>query len=202
MLRNAISASTLLFLTFYKMPYCVRAERIWRQPGCLHWQTLVPIRLLTLARYGVKSFMSASKAFFDTNVLLYMYSGENGSRRERSKALFRQHARAKSILLSTQVVQEFYAAGSRKLRLPARGLKDAVSDLLDLPLVSIGTTHIMEAIQLEERYRISFWDSLILAAAESGGAQLLYTEDLNDGQRYGSVLVENPFRGTAPPHVR
>ena len=48
--------------------------------------------------------------------------------------------------------------------------------------------------EFEERYQISFWDALILAAAESGGAGVVYTEDLNHGQRYGSVLVQNPFR--------
>jgi predicted nucleic acid-binding protein len=49
-------------------------------------------------------------------------------------------------------------------------------------------------LEFEERYQISFWDALILAAAESGGAGVVYTEDLNHGQRYGSVLVQNPFR--------
>ena len=47
---------------------------------------------------------------------------------------------------------------------------------------------------IEEHYRISFWDGLVLAAAEAGGAQLVYTEDLNHGQKYGAVTVENPFR--------
>ncbi len=46
----------------------------------------------------------------------------------------------------------------------------------------------------ELRYQISFWDSLILAAAEAGGAEVLYTEDLNDGQKYVGILVRNPFR--------
>jgi predicted nucleic acid-binding protein len=47
---------------------------------------------------------------------------------------------------------------------------------------------------MEERYRISFWDALIVSAAEAAGAQVLYTEDLNDGQQYGQVTVRNPFR--------
>ena len=112
----------------------------------------------------------------------------------RAKDLFREHARAGRMLLSTQVVQEFYAAGSRKLGMPRPELRDATAALLDLPLIVVGPPQIMSAIQNEERYQISFWDSLILAAAESGGAEVLYTEDLNDGQQYGSVLVRNPFR--------
>jgi predicted nucleic acid-binding protein len=137
--------------------------------------------------------MNGAKAFFDTNVLLYMYGGDVG-KQARAKELFRQYAQAGRMLLSTQVVQEFYAAGSRKLGMPRPELRDATAALLDSPLIIVGPLQITSAIQNEERYRISFWDALILAAAESGGAAILYTEDLNDGQQYGTVLVRNPFR--------
>ena len=112
----------------------------------------------------------------------------------RARELFRRYGLSGRILLSTQVVQEFYAVGSRKLGTPRLELTEIVTSLLDYPLVVIGPAHITSAIQIEERYRISFWDALILAAAESGGSQVLYTEDLNDGQRYGSVTVRNRFR--------
>jgi predicted nucleic acid-binding protein len=78
--------------------------------------------------------------------------------------------------------------------MPRPELRDATAALLDSPLIIVGPLQITSAIQNEERYRISFWDALILAAAESGGAAILYTEDLNDGQQYGTVLVRNPFR--------
>lgn len=69
-----------------------------------------------------------------------------------------------------------------------------VRSLLDLPVVIIDADSILAALATEERYQISFWDALIVAAAETAGAQVLYTEDLNDGQRYGQVVVRNPFR--------
>jgi predicted nucleic acid-binding protein len=53
---------------------------------------------------------------------------------------------------------------------------------------------ILAALAIEERYQISFWDALIVAATEAAGAQVLYTEDLSDGQQYGQVVVRNPFR--------
>jgi predicted nucleic acid-binding protein len=137
--------------------------------------------------------MNGAKAFFDTNVLLSMYGGDAG-KRARAQELFRQYALHGHMLLSTQVVQEFYAAGSQKLGMPRRELREATAALLDFPLVVVGASQITAAIQLEERYKISFWDSLILAAAESGGAGLLFTEDLNDGQQYGKVLARNPFQ--------
>ena len=139
--------------------------------------------------------MSGAKVFFDTNILLYLYGGTDRGKQARAKELFRQHARSGRLLLSTQVVQEFYAAGSRKLCMPRRELREAAAALLDLPLVAVGAAEIVSAMHAEERYQISFWDALILAAAESGGAGVLYTEDLNDRQQYGTVLVRNPFHG-------
>ncbi|MGA2598340.1 MAG: PIN domain-containing protein [Bryobacteraceae bacterium] len=114
-----------------------------------------------------------------------------------AEQLFRKYAQTGEILLSTQVVQEFYAAGSRKVGIPRNALQRAMAGLLELPLVIVGPWHIASAIQNEERYKISFWDGLIIAAAESGGAEILFTEDLNDGQLYGKVCVRNPFNSSA-----
>jgi predicted nucleic acid-binding protein len=139
----------------------------------------------------------AANTFFDTNLLMYLYGGTDPRKREVAKRLFQQHSRAGRMLLSTQVVQEFYAAGSRKLKMPRRELREAVAALLELPMVVIGPSHILAAIDVEERYQISFWDALIVAAAQSGGADVLYTEDLNDRQQYGAVTVQNPFRATS-----
>jgi predicted nucleic acid-binding protein len=137
---------------------------------------------------------SSGKAFFDTNVLLYMRSSSDLNKQARAKELFDHHVQLGSILLSTQVVQEFLAVGLRKFKLPKEDVKQTAIEFLALPLVLLGPSHILRAIESEERYQISFWDALILAAAESGGAQVLFTEDLNDGQQYGEVLVRNPFR--------
>jgi predicted nucleic acid-binding protein len=138
--------------------------------------------------------MSAVRSFFDTNILLYIYSTADAEKRRRATDLYREQAMAGAILVSTQVVQEFYVAGSRKLALPAGQIRVIAEALMELPLVIVTPAHIRTAMEHEGRYQISFWDSLILAAAEAGGAEVLYTEDLNDGQQYGSVLVRNPFR--------
>ena len=135
---------------------------------------------------------------FDTNVLVYMYSTSDLEKQARARELFRLHDGEGGIVVSTQVVQEFYAVGLRKLAFSRQRLREAVARLLALPLVLVGPSHILKALENEERYRISFWDALILAAAELGGAGVLYTEDLNDGQQYGAVLVRNPFRSPEP----
>jgi predicted nucleic acid-binding protein len=135
---------------------------------------------------------TAAKVFFDTNVLLYMY-GRDSRKQAQARSLFVEFARARNLLLSTQVVQEFYAAGSKKLGIPRERLRRSALYFLKLPLVIIGPPQIARALENEDLYGISFWDALILAAAEAGGAELLYTEDLDHGQKYGRVLVRNPF---------
>jgi predicted nucleic acid-binding protein len=69
-----------------------------------------------------------------------------------------------------------------------------VSDYLSWHVVVNGGDAILEALELEERHRMSFWDALIIQAAQSCGADVLYSEDLSDGQMYGSVRVVNPLR--------
>jgi predicted nucleic acid-binding protein len=141
--------------------------------------------------------MSAGRAFFDTNLLLYMYSAADPAKQARATSLYREYALSGRILLSTQVVQEFFVAGLRKLALPRRTVRELATKFLDSPLVVIGPIQIRSAMEHGDRYQMSFWDALILAAAEAGGADVLFTEDLNHGQRYGTVLVQNPFRPLA-----
>jgi predicted nucleic acid-binding protein len=141
--------------------------------------------------------MNGAKAFFDTNVLLYMFGGADLGKQAKAKELFRRYAQSGKMMLSTQVVQEFYTTGSRELVMPRRELQEALAALMDLPLTIVGPEHILAAIRIQERHTISCWNALILAAAESGGAEVLYTEDLCDGQKYGTVLVRNPFQEPA-----
>lgn len=137
--------------------------------------------------------MSADKAFFDTNILLYAFSSADPGKQAKALALYGEYARQGRILLSTQVVQEFVVAGIRKLSLPRQHVREIALTLLDMPLITVGPSHIRSAMDLVDRYQISFWDALIVAAAEGGGAGVVYTEDLNDGQAYGNVIARNPF---------
>ena len=88
-------------------------------------------------------------------------------------------------VVSTQAVQKFYALATRRLGMARDVAGRIVRSLLNVPLVVVDADSILTALAMEERYRISFWDALIVAAAEAAGAQVLYTEDLNDGQQYG-----------------
>ena len=138
--------------------------------------------------------MSVGRAFFDTNVLLYMFSTAEPGKQERARKLFEDYQRAEAVVLSTQVVQEFYAGGLRKLALPRATLAQLVQAFLSFPTIANGPDQIRRALEIEERHKISFWDALIVSAAEAARAEVLFTEDLNDGQRYGSVVARNPFK--------
>jgi predicted nucleic acid-binding protein len=101
--------------------------------------------------------------------------------------------------VSTQVLQELSVNLRRKARRPAdvKSTREIVTDYLTWQVVVNGGESILEALDLEARYKISFWDALVLQAAHASGAEILYSEDLSDEQRYGTVRVVNPFRATA-----
>ena len=80
-----------------------------------------------------------------------------------------------------------------KKSLAAKAARDVVSDYLAWHVVVNGGDSILEALDLEARYQISFWDALVIQAAQVAGAEILYSEDLSDGQRYGTVRVKNPL---------
>jgi predicted nucleic acid-binding protein len=138
--------------------------------------------------------MNAGRRFFDTNVLLYLHSSADRRKQTIARQIFQECRDTGVIVLSTQVVQEFYVVGLRKLLISPEILRRLTVDLLDLFVEPIEPAHILQAIWNRENYQISFWDALILAAAGAAGASILYTEDLNHGQLYGQVRVENPFR--------
>ena len=136
------------------------------------------------------------KVFVDTNILVYAYDLGAGDRHEKAQSLVQQLWQEGNGTLSTQVLQEFYVNVRRKAQRPitveqARAL---ISDYLAWdPVVNDGAA-MLEAIDLEKRYKLSFWDSLIIAAARKGGAAIIFSEDFNHGQSFGSVEVRNPFR--------
>jgi predicted nucleic acid-binding protein len=140
--------------------------------------------------------MNDDKSFFDTNVLLYMHTAAEPRKRTIAQQLFEECLASGRLVISTQVVQEFHSVGARKLGLPMDQMRLLTTGLLDLPTVEIAAIHIHMALEYEEQYQVSFWDALILAAANWADVPILYTEDLNDGQLYGSVRVVNPFHET------
>lgn len=132
--------------------------------------------------------------FLDTNVLVYAVSSAEADRAKSTRAL--DLVQQSDFGLSAQVLQEFYVTVTRKMRKPLA--PERAVALMDeyrvFPTVATDYPLIVAAVELSLRHGISYWDAAIIAAAEVLEAPVLYTEDLNHGQQYGSVRVLNPFR--------
>lgn len=137
----------------------------------------------------------SDRYFVDTNILMYAHDLSAGAKHERARALVEELWRGRTGAISTQVLQELAANLRRKAGLPLDGAatRALIADYLSWHVHVNGGESILEALDLEQRYRISFWDALIVYAAEAVGATVLYSEDLSHGQRYGMVEVINPF---------
>ena len=137
--------------------------------------------------------MTGSTTFFDTNILIYMYDRRDDSKRRKAAEAFRAALESRTLVISTQVLQEFYVSVTRKVGLPAAEARALLSDLCQLPLLIVAASDILRAVQLEAKFKVSYWDALILSAAEAAGATVLYTEDFAHGRTYGQVRAMNPF---------
>jgi predicted nucleic acid-binding protein len=141
----------------------------------------------------------SDKYFVDTNILMYAHDNAAGAKHNRAKAIVEELWRDRSGVLSTQVLQELCVNLRRKAGRPVdlETARKIVADYLAWNVVTNTGESILQALEVEERYRISFWDALVVQAAEASGAAVLYSEDLSDGQAYCGVLVVNPFKTAA-----
>jgi predicted nucleic acid-binding protein len=132
--------------------------------------------------------------FLDTNVLIYSFDTSNRRKQEVAQGLVRR-ALAGSMVVSTQVLGEFAAALLHKVspRVDAQTLTTALDALAPIPLVCTDADMVRRAVDVHGRYGLHFYDSLIIAAAERAGCECIWSEDLNAGQKYLGITVQNPF---------
>ncbi len=136
------------------------------------------------------------KYFVDTNILLYAHDKSAGLKHERARKLIERLWTDGQGVFSTQVLHELCVNLRRKVArpLPVEEVRRLIQDYLSWEIVVNTPASVLQALEIEARYRISYWDALILQAAESAGAAILYSEDLGAGQRYGPVQVVDPLR--------
>lgn len=137
-----------------------------------------------------------AKCFVDTNVLIYAHDAASGSRHDQAKAVVARLWNEGGAVISTQVLQEFAVNILKKTVSPPlpETLREWIADYLQWEVVVNDGPAVLEALSMQARFQLSFWDALIVHAANAAQAQILYSEDLNHGQHYGSVLAQNPFR--------
>jgi predicted nucleic acid-binding protein len=143
--------------------------------------------------------MSADGRYFvDTNVLLYVIDSARPEKRDRCKEWMNLLWENGAGRTSWQVLNEFYFNATGKLHASPKAVRPIVEQLTQWGPPGIGLGLVQQAWTWMDRSSISYWDALIVAAAEHTGCRYLLTEDLQDGREFGGVLVVNPFR-TAPP---
>ena len=133
--------------------------------------------------------------FVDTNVIVYRHDASDSAKQRQADRWFRLLARNRSGRLSFQVMQELYSTLTRKLRpgFDAREAQDIVRDLMVWQPVATDLAVMERAWRLQESHLLSWWDALIVAAAQSADCEVLLTEDLQHGQAFGPVRVIDPF---------
>ena len=137
----------------------------------------------------------SGKTFVDTNILLYAHDSEAGEKRQKAAQHLQELWISGHGVLSVQVLQEFFVNATRKLAKPVlvAAAREIVRAYGAWVAREITVTTVLRAIDLSERAQLSFWDSLIIAAASEADAAILLTEDLQHGQTIAGVTICNPF---------
>jgi predicted nucleic acid-binding protein len=133
------------------------------------------------------------RSFFDTNVLIYADDRGTPAKQRRALELIAEHRRARTGVVSLQVLQEYFVTVTRKLRVDVAIARRKVELLAEFDVATPEVTDILAAIDLHRLHSFSFWDALILRAAKQAGCSVLFSEDMQDREIDGLQIV-NPFR--------
>jgi predicted nucleic acid-binding protein len=138
--------------------------------------------------------------FIDTNVLLYTIDNSNAAKQSQAIEAVTQASMQGSVAISTQVLIEFFNISTAKLKpgLTQQAAGDMLERLCEFEVVSSTAHGVLEATKLLQRYKLQWWDALILEAAMRANADILLSEDGQHGQRFGKLVVHNPFQGHTP----
>lgn len=133
--------------------------------------------------------------FVDTNILVYFRDASEPAKQARAAALMKELWETRRGRTGIQVLNEFYVTVTRKLTpgLSARQAWEDVRALMAWEPVPVDKLLVLRAGDAEREYRLSWWDALIVAAAERAGCRTLYSEDFAKGREYFGITVCNPF---------
>jgi predicted nucleic acid-binding protein len=139
--------------------------------------------------------MKENKAFLDTNILVYAYDASAGNKHDIAKKIVTELWNSGLGCLSTQVLQEFFVTITKKIQKPLNNASayELIKDLLKWDVIINTGQCILDGIELQKKYKYSFWDSMIIQAAVKSKSDILLSEDLSNGQIVDGVEIRNPF---------
>ncbi len=136
---------------------------------------------------------TSARSFFDTNVLIYTDDHDDPAKREVALELLARARRDGTGVVSTQILQEYFAVATSKLGVRPTVARRKVELFSRFNLVLVDLPDILAATDLHIVHGASFWDSLVIAAAKRSGCRILYSEDLQSGRSFEGVEIVNPF---------
>lgn len=133
--------------------------------------------------------------FVDANVLVYAFDSSAGRKQQAARALLERLWESNSGCISVQVLQEFFVTVTKKVAkpLPVEEAKARVREFAAWSVFAPAPEDVVAAIDLHAQAKIGFWDAMIVVAAAESGCDVLWTEDLSDGQSLRGVRIRNPF---------
>ncbi len=138
-------------------------------------------------------------SFFDTNVLVYCTDTTAPDKQRRARRLVAQSTTAGDAVLSTQVLIEVFNTLTRKQKMPVAAAQALTFAYTAWPVIASNLALVCAAMDRSRQDQLSIWDAMVVEAALLAGAETLYTEDLNPGQRFGALRVVNPFLASSLP---
>ena len=133
------------------------------------------------------------RSFIDTNIIIYTDDASCPEKQKIATALLESGWNSGQLILSTQVLQEYFSAATRKLGIPDEIAQRKIELLGCLDICSIAHQDIIRAIELHRLHKYSFWDALIIRMAQKTACTVLYSEDMQHAQTIGDVRIVNPF---------
>jgi predicted nucleic acid-binding protein len=134
-----------------------------------------------------------ARSFFDTNILIYADDKAAPAKQRRAIDLMAEHRRARTGVVSLQVLQEYFVTVTRKLCVDAAIARRKVELLAEFDVATPDVSDILAAIDLHRLHSLSFWDALVLRAAKQSGCTVLFSEDMQNTREFEGVRIENPF---------
>ncbi len=134
-----------------------------------------------------------AKFFIDTNILVYTLDPRNSQKHLKARNFLQNAIKEHNPVISTQVLKEFYVVATVKLKADPVAVKAILHNFQNLEIVNNDFELIEQAIDISISAKLSFWDSLIIAAAEKAQCEAVFSEDLNPGQLYRGIRLINPF---------
>lgn len=133
------------------------------------------------------------RSFFDTSVLVYADDKAAPAKQRRAVNLVAEHLRARSGVVSLQVLQEYFVTITRKLHVDPAIARRKVELLAEFDVATLEVMDVLAAIDLHRLHGFSFWDALILQAAKRTGCSVLFSEDLQEARKVDGISIINPF---------